>query len=157
MKKTLILVLVFIAVAAMSTSAHAGGVLDGFQLNAIDGKTYTEASVNGKPVVISVMAQWCTACLQESRYLEKAYQIYRDKGVLFFAVFIKSNEDGIKGFVNTAHMTFPAGLDMGTAGKLGAFTVPMTYFIGSNGEVVKKYVGAVEYDKLIEAIEEIKP
>jgi len=155
MKKTLAVLVVLISLAVMASPVFAGDVLDGFKLNAIDGKTYDAESVKGKPVVISVMAQWCTSCLVDAQNLQKAYLEYKDKGVLFFGVFIKSNEEGIKGFVDTTHMTFPAGLDSGIAAKLGVFTVPTNYFIGSDGTVVKKSLGAVDYEKVKSDVEAI--
>jgi len=59
-----------------------------------------------------------------------------------------SRDKDIKHFVQTYKITFPVGRDDGIAEIFGVRNLPVTFFLGKNGKVVKKHIGAVSYAEL---------
>ena len=51
-------------------------------------------------------------------HCKKTYLAFRNKGVLFLGVFVISEEDKIKKFVEAYHLTFPVGKESGIATEL---------------------------------------
>ena len=85
--------------------------------------------------------------------MEKAYQSYKDKGVLFLGVFITSKDKDIKKFAETFHQTFPVGKDTGVAKALDVKAIPETLFIDRDGRIVKRHRDIITYEELEAAIE----
>jgi peroxiredoxin len=153
--KRLLFISAIILSALTASPCLAGDILDDFSLTGLDGNIYDSETVEGRPLVVSVMAEWCTVCRRDSTELQKAYLSYKKRGVLFFGVFVKSDEQGIREFARANHLSFPVGEDSGIAEKLGAFSVPTTAFISKEGTMVKRHIGPVEYSRIIAGIEEI--
>ncbi len=104
----------------------------------------------GKPVVINFWASWCPPCRDESPGFERVWQKYRDAGILFVGVDIQDTEQDAAEYINEFGLTFPNGRD--PEGRItvdyGVIGLPVTFFIGANGVVEGRWVGAVSEDKL---------
>ena len=87
--------------------------------------------------------------------MEKAYQSFKDKGVLFLGVFVTSNDKEIREFAETFHQTFPVGKDTGTAEALNVKAIPVTLFIGRNGRIVERHRDTIDFDELVTGIEKL--
>lgn len=59
-----------------------------------------------------------------------------------------SSDDDIRKFAETYRITFPVGRENGIAGLLGVRGIPVTVFIGKDGRIVKRYLGAIPYADL---------
>jgi cytochrome c biogenesis protein CcmG/thiol:disulfide interchange protein DsbE len=54
-----------------------------FALTAFDGKRFALESLRGEVVVVNFWASWCyPACYEEAPSLERAWQIYKDRGLV---------------------------------------------------------------------------
>jgi cytochrome c biogenesis protein CcmG/thiol:disulfide interchange protein DsbE len=124
-----------------------------FTLKTIDGKTLTSSSLRGAPFVVNVAGTWWKKCKKEIPEFQKASLVYKDRGVRIIAVFVKSELDDIKEFVDTNKITFPVGKDNGLAKDLGAQGVPVTIFIDKNGKIVKRHFSIIDYEQLSSNIE----
>lgn len=93
--------------------------------------------------------------MSEFSELQKAYQAYRDKGVEFIGVFVRSNDDDIRKFAEAYKLTFPVGRENGIAGPLGVLSIPTTVFIGKDGRIVKRHRGQISFAELEEDIKAI--
>ena len=91
----------------------------------------------------------------EAPALEKAYQSFKDKGVLFLGVFVKSKDKEIREFAETFHQTFPVGKDSGVAKALDIKGIPVTLFIDRDGRIVKRHRDIINYEELSIGIEEL--
>jgi cytochrome c biogenesis protein CcmG/thiol:disulfide interchange protein DsbE len=87
--------------------------------------------------------------------LQRAYQAYKDKGVLFLGVFTMSKKKDIKKFTEKYRITYPVGLENGIAEVLGAKGIPETFFIAKDGRIASKITSTVHFSELTAGIEEI--
>ena len=87
--------------------------------------------------------------------MEKAYQSFKDKGVLFLGVFVQSNDKEIRDFAETFHQTFPVGKDTGIAEALEVKAIPVTLFIDRSGRIIKRHRNVIDYEELATGIEKL--
>jgi cytochrome c biogenesis protein CcmG/thiol:disulfide interchange protein DsbE len=129
-----------------------------FLLSSFDGETLSLAGLEGKAVVLNFWASWCfPACYEEAPELEAAWQAYRDRGVVVVGVDIQDREADAKAFIERFRLTFPNAPD--PQGKVsidyGVYGVPETFFIGRDGTIRYKHVGALTRRLLEEKIGEM--
>lgn len=121
-----------------------------FTLKGLDGNTYTLSEVN-KPVVVNFWASWCPPCKAEAPELVKLYDKYGDR-VEIFAVnmMTQDNVKDAQGFVDEFGFQFPVPVD--EEGEVtGAYriqAIPTSFFINSEGIIVKKVIGLVTLEEL---------
>ncbi|HSB42743.1 MAG TPA: TlpA disulfide reductase family protein [Methylomirabilota bacterium] len=117
-----------------------------FTLTTFEGKPISLESLRGRVVVVNFWASWCIpACYDEAPSLERAWQAYRDRGVMLVGVNIQDKEEPAKQFLARFGHTFPNAPD--PVGRVsvdyGVYGVPETFFIDRRGRVRFKQVGAV--------------
>ena len=114
----------------------------------------------GKPIVLNFWASWCGPCQMEMPDFDEKYQQLGDD-VQFLMV---NMTDGDRETVETAAAfiaqkgyTFPVFFDtqMEAATVYGAYSLPMTFFIDSQGEPVARAVGAISGETLQRGIDMI--
>ena len=129
-----------------------------FAMHFFDGGTTSLGELQGKPVVVNFWASWCfPACFEEAPALEAAWQAYRERGVMVIGVDIQDREADAKAFIERFKLSFPNGPDL--QGKItidyGVYGVPETFFIGKDGKIHYKHVGALDRKVLRAKIEEM--
>jgi cytochrome c biogenesis protein CcmG/thiol:disulfide interchange protein DsbE len=117
-----------------------------FALTGFDGAPVRLADLRGKVVVVNFWASWCNpACYEEAPVLERAWRTYRERGVVVLGVDIQDTEEAGRKFIRDLGLTFPNAPDPG--GKVsvdyGVYGVPETFFVGRDGTIRGKHVGAV--------------
>ena len=86
---------------------------------------------------------------------EGAYKKYKDQGLLILNVFVGSKDKDIKEFAETFHLTFPVGGDNGMMETFNVTGIPVTFFIGKDGEITKQVNGTIGYKALHGGIREL--
>ncbi len=143
------------ALALCSSRVRAKDLPEDFAFVSIDGTTIDSKTVKGLPLVINIGASWCPECRNEAPAFQRAYLLYKDKGVFFIAVLGGSTDNDIKDFAQTYKLTFPVGKDNGLANAFGVRVVPQTFFFSRDGKLVKKIIGEAGYKELCTYIEKI--
>src|SRR3990172_2333784 len=69
-----------------SPSPREGFLAPDFTLDTLDGGKVTLSELRGKIVVVNFWATWCLPCREETLELEKAYEQYKDSGVVILGV-----------------------------------------------------------------------
>jgi cytochrome c biogenesis protein CcmG/thiol:disulfide interchange protein DsbE len=130
-----------------------------FNLTTFEGDTISLADQRGKPVVINFWASWCPPCRIEAPLIERTWRAYKDRGLIFLGINIQDRKEDALNYMREFDITYPNGPD--PTGEIaidyGVSGLPVTFFVSRKGEVVRRWVGAVEHSVLVSAIEEIMP
>ncbi len=136
-----------------SASPREGFLAPDFTLDTLDGSKITLSALRGKIVVVNIWATWCPPCRAETPALEKAYEQYKDSGVVILGVDL-TNQDSISdvtSFVQEFKLTYPILLDRdGSVGYLYQIKgLPSTFFIDRAGVIRTAVVGGPMSDTFI--------
>lgn len=128
-----------------------------FTLSTYDGQAITLSDLRGQVVVINFWSSWCDHCTDEAPALEKAWQLYRNQGVLFIGVDCDDNQAEGRKFVKQYGVSYPNGPDLSDRISDAYFIqgLPETYFIDQRGEIAFIAMGPVSYGELIAEIERL--
>ncbi len=127
-----------------------------FVLNTFDGDQIDTSELRGQVIVVNVWASWCTTCVYEAVELEQAYQMYRDRGVVFLGVDWSDTETKALEYLQRFGITYPNGPDL--AGRIyrdyRLKGVPETFIIDSAGRLSSVKIGAyASLEEIVQAIE----
>lgn len=106
----------------------------------LEGKAHRLDEFKGKPVLVNFWATWCGTCLQEMPELWEASQILKEKGIETILI----SDEPVEKVINYQQKTgqtfqyFTTKLDRK---DLKIYSIPTTYLIDKNGNVVFSKVG----------------
>ncbi len=80
-------------------------------LTDLDGKVWTLASLQGRPVLLNFWATWCEPCRAEMPSLELLAQRHVEEGLVVLAVNFKETRSTIDRFLKTAPLGLPVVVD----------------------------------------------
>lgn len=135
------------AVPASSPATPVPGTatLPALRVATIDGKTFDLAEQRGKWTVVNFWATWCGPCIKEMPELS-ALDAMREHIVVVGLAYEDTTVEDMQDFLKQRPVVYPIGLvdvydppkDFETPRGL-----PMTYLIGPDGTVAKKYTGPI--------------
>ena len=128
-----------------------------FTLELFDGNTLTLSDLRGQPVVVNFWASWCPTCREEAADLEKVWRDYKDRGVVFVGVNVSDERQDALDYIDEFEITYSNGPDHGkeTYNAYGVTGFPETFFVNSQGIVVRKFVGPVDQQTLAAFVEDL--
>ena len=154
------------AVAALGASAVLGlpacagreeAPLSTFVL--LDGSKMATPDLKGKVTLVNFWATTCVTCVKEMPDIMATYQKYQDKGYDTVAVAMSYDPPAwVLNFAKTRQLPFKVALD--NTGEVAQAwgdvkLTPTTYLVNKQGKIVKKYVGAPNFDDLHKLIEKL--
>ncbi|MBA2297079.1 MAG: TlpA family protein disulfide reductase [Actinobacteria bacterium] len=103
-------------------------------------------SLRGKVVVLNFWASWCGPCKDETPLLQKGWERWQGKDVVFVGIDVKDFRGDARSFVRKFGVTYPNVYDGkgSTVGRYGVTGFPETYFIDARGRVVYRIAGPVD-------------
>lgn len=121
------------------------------QIKTVAGKTYRLKDLRGQVVFINFWATWCVPCLREMPSMERLNRQMKGKAFRMLAVNFDEPIERIRKFIKGKGFTFDIVLDPGgTIGeKYNAERLPLTYIIGRKGNIVRRAIGAREWDEAL--------
>ena len=141
------------------------GELAGFTSKTLDGESFTSDYFAKYDVtVINVWATWCQPCVSELEHLEKLNNTYSDKNVSCIGILFDSGDDGAvfqaKSILASKGATYMQ-LEMSEKAHelleqpYNMTSLPTTFFVNSNGDIIDVKVGADSYAGWCNALEGI--
>jgi len=138
----------------LPVSADRGAQAIPFKVKTFDGAVFSLDEVRGSVVVVNFFASWCGPCKGEAPGLERAYEAFKDSGVVFIGVAIDDTEKGARAVIKDYGITFRAAIDdtgdIARAYKL--YGVPDTMVIGRDGLVRYSHTGDISEEELVKEI-----
>lgn len=125
-----------------------------------DGNEVKLSDLKGKPVVLNFWASWCGPCKSEMPDFDEIYQEYKGK-ISFMMVNltdgVQETMDSAKQYVEGQGYSFPVYFDTKSEGAIayGVYSIPTTFFIDANGDVVAYASGALSREGLQKGIDMI--
>lgn len=140
-------ILAFIACSCSKSSGPvvAEGSAPDFSLNDLSGKNLRLSDLKGSVVMIEFWATWCPPCRDSVPELNNLYQKYKDRGFVLLGLSVDTGRDAqstVNSFVKEFNITYPVLIDKSDVKALyGVYSVPTTYLIDRNGNVVNSHIG----------------
>jgi len=125
-----------------------------FNLKDLSGKELTLSDLKGKKVFLNFWATWCPPCKAEMPEIEKLYQETKDSNLVIVAVEIGEPLTTVKSFIDSNKYNFKVLIDpdQSVASKYNIASIPTSYFIDVDGNIVSKNVGGMSIDQMKENI-----
>ena len=127
-----------------------------FTLLDLDNNEISLSDFKGKIVVINFWGTWCPPCRAELPDFIEVYNEYKDRGVQFLGIGLDEVEN-LKAFAEEYNISYPILIDGSIdviSDKWRINSVPTTYIVDENGEVVFFNIGMMTKKQLIDAVEE---
>ena len=122
-----------------------------------DGTTQKLSDLQGRPVLLNFWATWCLPCIEEMPALQQAYDA---AGGDLVVLAVNRNElpEAIARFAPRVSVTFPlvANIAGDIGDRYGVTSLPISYFIRSDGTIGAKHIGALSAEMLQERLEILK-
>ncbi len=122
-----------------------------------EGNKIKLSSFRGKPTVLNFWASWCPPCKSEMPAFEKAYKEFGDEINFVMLNSTDGSRETVeiaKEFIKGAGYTFPVYYDTTSMGAIlyGTSSIPMTFLIDAEGNLVGYGAGALSEEALYSGI-----
>lgn len=121
-----------------------------FILKDLDGKEIALSDLRGKKIFLNFWATWCPPCKLEMPDIEKLYQETKDKNLISIAVNLGEDEKTVREFINENKYNFKVllDLDQSVAINYNITSIPTSFFIDEEGNIVAKKIGLITLEDM---------
>lgn len=151
--KTILYSALVVLILSSFTSDNARKI-PSVDLKTLEGKTVSSStfSNDGKPIIISFWATWCSPCKKELNAVAEVYDDWRkETGVKLIAVSLDDSRSSSKvaPYVNSKGWEYDEYLDLNSDFKraMGVNNPPHTFIVDGKGNVVWQHVGYKDGDE----------
>ena len=125
-----------------------GTAIVDFELESLHGEKIRLSGLNGKVIFLNFWATWCGPCRAEMPSMQKLSDRFLEKGLEIVAVDLQERKETVREFAEEFGLSFHVLLD--TTGEVGAIygarSIPTTYIVDRQGNVVAGTIGGREWD-----------
>ena len=152
-----VLIIWLTAAAVLTLAACGNQAAPKVTFTDIKGNQISLEQLKGKVVMVNFWATSCTTCVGEMPDMVKTYEKYHAQGLEYVAVAMSYDPPNyVLNFTETRKLPFNVALDLD--GKLAeqfgdVKLTPTTFVIDKQGKIIKKYVGAPEFNELHHLLE----
>ncbi len=121
-----------------------------FSLQNLQGEKVDIRNHKGQVILLNFWATWCPNCRQEGSSLQKMYNQYQSRGLIFYRITSKEKPETIKQFLEKESLNVPVLIDRtGQTERLfGVWVHPTTYLINRQDLVCYRTMGAMDWTTL---------
>ncbi len=122
-----------------------------------EGATVRLSDFKGRPVLLNFWASWCGPCKSEMPAIQEAWKQSGDE-VAFVIVNMTGmdgeSEEAARAFLTDNGYDFPCYFDKANsaAAAFGVSSIPQTYLINAEGNIIGGYMGAMDDAVLAEGL-----
>jgi peroxiredoxin len=133
-------------IEGIGIGVEPGDIAPDFLLQNMAGDEERLSDYRGQPVVLNFWATWCAPCRKEMPQFVRAYDDYRDEGLVIIALNQQESESIIRPFIEDYGVRFPVLIDRdGDVGReYRTNGYPETFFIDADGIVREHFIGPFE-------------
>lgn len=115
-----------------------------FQFQMPNGDIMFLSDLKGKTVLLNFWAVSCPYCVLEMPYLEEAYNVLSEEGVVFLGINVGESEKTVTNFLENRDISFPIILDPDYFASIlyNSQYLPITYLIDKTGNIHTVKIGA---------------
>jgi thiol-disulfide isomerase/thioredoxin len=127
-------------------------------MQAMDGKAVPLSAFHGKLVVLNVWATWCPPCRDELPSLQRLSHSLDAERFVIVGLSLDQDNVAVREYLHDKGVTYANFLDKDLAiakHVLGMKAYPDTFFIGTDGTLLGRVVGAIQWDnpRMVQALE----
>lgn len=119
-----------------------------FSARGLNGHKINLSEYRGHPVIVDFWATWCSPCRRQIPELVALYKRYnRTRGLIIIGVSCDLLQgeglSAVEPFVEKFQINYPVALaDEALVNSLGVEAIPTTFFVGPDGKIISRIVGA---------------
>ncbi|THF62131.1 TlpA disulfide reductase family protein [Pseudothauera rhizosphaerae] len=125
----------------------------------LQGETLRTADLRGQVVLVNFWATTCTTCVKEMPELVRTHEKFAPRGYRTIAVAMDYDPPAqVKAYAERTGLPFTVALDArGEVARAfeGVRLTPTTFLIDKRGQIVQKYLGEPDFDKLHALLERL--
>ena len=128
-----------------------------FTLKSVDGKDVKLSDLRGKAVLLNFWATWCGPCKVEIPWFMELEKQYASQGLVVVGVAMDDDADKVvPKFVQDMNMDYTVLIGNEKVADLygGVEGLPMTFYIGRDGKIVKKVAGLTSHSDIEDGIKQ---
>jgi len=131
-----------------------GDTMD-FAFTSLRGEEIDLSEMRGQVILVDFWATWCGPCIAEMPNVVEAYEKYHDKGFEIVGISLDENEAELENFIKENDMPWPQyfdgkGWQNELAQRFGISSIPATFLVGKDGEIVASNLRGDALDQAIE-------
>ncbi len=114
----------------------------------------------GKPIVLNFWASWCGPCKGEMPHFQEKFREYEGQAQFLMVNMTDGSRETVgvaKKFLNSMGYDFPVYFDtaFSAATVYSVYSLPTTYFIDAQGNLIARATGAIDADTLQQGLDMI--
>ncbi len=120
-----------------------------FTMKDLEGNRFPAETFKGKVIFLNLWATWCGPCRAEMPGIQALYDKVDKQKVEFIMISIDPDEalPKVKKYLKDRSFTFNAYMPAGyLTEQLTVPSIPTTFIVSKDGKIMKKEVGAMQYD-----------
>lgn len=136
-----------------------GQMAPDFELETIDGEKVKLSDFKGEKILLNFWATWCPPCRAEMPDMQQFHEEYDDAVILAVNLAeTELSEQNVEDFLDEFGVTFSvlSDTDSRVATIYNATALPTSYLINTKGEIHNVAMGALNYDQMVQAFEEME-
>ena len=108
----------------------------------------------GQYVLVDFWASWCGPCREETPYVVKAYNDYKDKGLVVIGIAVRDQQPNTQKAMADMGIYYPQLLDpyISLAREFGVSTIPHLFLFGPDGQVIQQGMRGEGIDALLQTL-----